>query len=365
VLGTLGAVSFGVVAACGGVASALEPPRDVTPSSRAYYAYVCSESEDEVALVRFDGTGLERLEVIAVGSYPAEIEGPHGLSVAPDGGAWYVSIAHGLPFGSIHKYSTVSNEWLGDVTVGMFPATMAIAGSTGLLYAANFDLHGDPEPSSVSVVETSTMTEVARIETGIMPHGSRLSAAGDRHYSVSMMQDELVEIDALRFEIARRLPLGSSSGDSIEPRVKPTWVSAPSSERRVYVAGSGDDAIYEIDLDDWRVSRRLQGSGRGPYNLAVAEDRDLLVVTYKQGAAVGFWSLAEGREVARVATSRRVPHGVVITPDGLYSFVTVEGVGAEPGVVELYDNRSFRRLATLDVGKQAGGIALWRGPQGP
>jgi len=91
----------------------------------------------------------------------------------------------------------------------------------------------------------------------------------------------------------------------------------------------------------------------------VSPDESLLVVTYKKGDAIGFWDLDEGREVARATTSRRIPHGVAITSDGRFSLVTVEGVGGEPGVVEVYDNDGYRRVAQIDIGKQAGGIALW------
>lgn len=333
----------------------------------AYWAYVASESEDEVSLLRLGPAGLERVKVMTVGSFPAEIEGPHGIAVEPGGRHWYVSIAHGLPFGSVHKYATGTDEWLGDVTVGMFPSTLTVSPTTGLLYVANFDLHGDPEPSSVSVVETETMTEVARVATGIMPHGSRLNRAGDRLYVVSMMEDELVELDALRFEVRRRLELQPPRGDRTPEgaRARPTWVTAPTTDGKVYVAGHGADVVFEVDLEEWRVARRFTDTGPGPYNLAVNEKRDLLVATYKKGASVGFWTLSEGTELARVATSRRIPHGVAITADGRFTLVTLEGAGAEPGKVEAYDNTSFERIAVIDVGKQAGGIALWSGPHAP
>ena len=169
------------------------------PPTRSYYAYVCSESEDEVALVRYGPSGLEVVKTIVVGSFPAETEGPHGIGLDPDGRHWYVSLAHGFPFGSVHKYETDTDAWVGDVTLGMFPATLDVSAATGLLYVVNFDLHGPMEPGSISVVETDTMTEVERIPTGIMPHGSRLNSDGTWHYSVSMMSDEVVETDALAF----------------------------------------------------------------------------------------------------------------------------------------------------------------------
>lgn len=358
--------------ALAGLSAAASAPRP----ERSYYLYVCAESEDTVHKLRFGPTGFEVLKTIGVGSFPAETEGPHGIGVSPDKTEWFLSIAHGMPFGSVHKYDAESDEWLGDDTVGMFPATMAISPATGLLYVVNFDLHGDMEPSSISVVETSTMIEVDRIGTGIMPHGARMNREGTKLYSVNMMGDNLIEVDALEFVVARTLALGATEvetpshgmhgGKSSDPRmehaVKPTWATAPTAAGKLYVAGNGDDTIYEVDLEKWRVSKRFDaGAGMGPYNLDVTSDGKLLVATYKSGTRVGIWDLVQGAEVARIETTRTVPHGVAIADDDRYAFVTLEGVGGEPGRVEVYDLVALERVAEVDVGKQAGGIAFWKG----
>jgi len=327
----------------------------VDPSSplprRSYYVYVCAESEDEVAVVRYGPSGLEVIKTVTVGSYPTETEGPHGVALDPTGQYWYVSISHGFPFGSVHKYRTGTDEWLGDVTLGMFPATLTVSATTGLLYVVNFNLHGGMEPSSVSAVEVDTMTEVERIETGMMPHGSRLSRDGTRHYSVNMMGGDLVELDALGFEVSRRLSLGEE--------VQPTWVTEPTTDGMVYVTGNNVGKVFEVDLDGWQVERIFE-TGAGPYNLAVTPDESTLVATYKSDNSVSFWDLASGEERARIETSRTIPHGVAVTPDGAYAFVTLEGVGSDPGTVEVYDLAIPRRVATVDIGKQAGGIAFWK-----
>jgi DNA-binding beta-propeller fold protein YncE len=372
----LRAAALGLPVAWAALASAESTPRP----ERSYYVYVCAESEDAVAKLRFGPGGLEVLKTITVGSFPAETEGPHGISVSPDEKHWFLSLAHGMPFGSIHKYDAETDEWLGDVTVGMFPATMAVSPATGLLYVVNFDLHGDMEPSSISVVETGTMIEVERMETGIMPHGARLNREGTKLYSVNMMGDNLVEVDALEFSVARTLALSEPGADaSTDPHgtqggngnasfarmaheVKPTWATAPTAEGKLYVAGNGNNVIYEVALEPWRISRRLDaGAGMGPYNLDVTSDGKLLVATYKSGARVGIWDLVGGVELARIETTRTVPHGVAIADDDRYAFVTLEGVGGEPGTVEVYDLASRARVAKADVGKQAGGIVFWKG----
>jgi DNA-binding beta-propeller fold protein YncE len=323
-------------------------------AAQDYYAYVASESADEVALVRFDGTEATVEETIRVGRIPIETEGAHGMAVAPDGEHWYVSVAHGKPYGRVARYETGTNEKVGTATVGMFPATMAISTVTGLLYVANFDLHGEPEPGTVSVVDPATMTEVDQVETGIMPHGSRLAPDQRRHYSVGMRDGTLYELDAVAREVTRTLDLGDGTP-------KPTWVQPHPSEPLAYVALNGGDAVLEVHLEDWRVTRRFDtGDGTAPYNLDVTPDGETLVVTYKGTGETGLWDLSAGEQAARLENSRSVTHGVVVTPDSRYAVVTAEGVGGEPGAVDIIDLRAGARVASVDVGAQAGGVAFWK-----
>ena len=115
----------------------------------------------------------------------------------------------------------------------------------------------------------------------------------------------------------------------------------------------------EVDAAAWNVTRRIP-AGDGVYNLAVSPDGKLLVGTNKRGASVSIFDIESGKELARVATKRKVLHGVVITPDSKYAFVTVEGVGAEPGTVEIIDLAAKKTAATVDTPPQAAGIDFWK-----
>jgi DNA-binding beta-propeller fold protein YncE len=322
---------------------------------QTYYTYVASESADEVALVRFDAEA-ETATVegtVTVGYQPPETEGAHGMTVAPDGEHWFVSIAHGKPYGRVAKYETGTNAKVDTAHVGMFPATMEIAPSTGLLHVVNFNLHGEMEPSTVSVVDPAAMAEVDKIETGIMPHGSRFAPDGRTHYSVGMMDGTLYEIDAVTRTVTRTLETGTGTP-------KPTWVDPHPSEPVVYVAHNGADEVVEVHRGDWKIARRFEtGDGTKPYNLEVSPDGETLVVSYKGTGETGIWTLETGERAARLPNSRPVTHGVVVSPDSRYAFVSAEGVGGEPGAVDVFDLQSNERVASVEVGQQAGGIAFW------
>jgi DNA-binding beta-propeller fold protein YncE len=125
------------------------------------------------------------------------------------------------------------------------------------------------------------------------------------------------------------------------------------------VACNKADQILEIDRAQWAVSRRF-ATGRGPYNLAVTADGKYLVATLKQGSGVQVFDLATGTSAAQFKSSTTLSHGVTISPDSRYAFVSVEGVGAEPGKVDVYDLVALAKVATVDVGQQASGIAFWK-----
>ncbi|MCB0844210.1 MAG: YncE family protein [Bacteroidetes bacterium] len=358
--------------------------------SQNYYVYATAESEDEVALVKFDGEKAEAIERIPVGTFPTEIEGPHGITVGPEGKYWYLSIAHGMPYGKLLKYETGTNKLVGETELGLFPASMQISRATGLLYVVNFNLHGKMVPSTVSVVDPESMTELTKITTGAMPHGSRLSPDGMFHYSVAMMSGELFEIDALDMKVSRTLALDESDSDGMmdhshhnmnhgdhsmhqgggmsemggekpmkHSKVKPTWVIPHPTLTKAYIAGNGIAEVLEVDLDKWKITRRFPG-GKGPYNVEISPDGKLLVVTYKSDASTGVWDIESGKELARIPNSRKVSHGIAISPDNKYAFVTVEGIGAEPGSVDVIDLQKLEKVAVAEIGKQAGGIAFWK-----
>lgn len=346
---------------------------------QSYWAYVAAESDDEVALVRYDAGGdLVVEKTIVAGWLPAEIEAPHGLFVDPSGEHWYLTLGHGYPNGQLVKYETGADTVVGVTELGLFPATIAVPPYGGVALAVNANFHGDHVPSTISIVDLETMESLGDEITCTMPHGSRFNRDGTKHYSACMMDNQLVEIDAATLSVHRRLdlmrnqPVGESmahqgmahqthrgeAGSGMDT-CSPTWATPHPSDNLVYVPCNKGDVILEIDLDEWSITRRIEAPG-APYNLDITPDGKLLLGTLKGGAAVGVWAVESGEQLYAISTTQKVAHGVVATPDGRYAFVTVEGIGGDPGIVEVLDLASGERVASVEVGKQAGGVAFWK-----
>jgi len=143
------------------------------------------------------------------------------------------------------------------------------------------------------------------------------------------------------------------------PPEKPTWVYPHPNDNLIYVVNNGTDNVVEIDVKKWEVVRTFK-TDKAPYNCEVSQDGKYLVVTYKGAAKTGVWNLKTGKEIAKFNNTRKVTHGVVISPDSRYAFVSVEGIGKEPGSVEIFDLKELKSVTIAEIGKQAGGIAFWK-----
>src|ERR1700733_1876104 len=86
-----------------------------TPPATDYLVFVGSEGNDKIALLRFGPKGASIDHEFHMGNNPTELVGPHGVAVSPDGRYYYVTTAHGMPHGSLWKFSTSGDSLLGRV----------------------------------------------------------------------------------------------------------------------------------------------------------------------------------------------------------------------------------------------------------
>jgi DNA-binding beta-propeller fold protein YncE len=353
-------------------------PGDAAVPQADYWVYVGAESADRIHRVRFGPDGIEVERTTNIGRLPTEMEGPHGLVVSPDGRHLYMTTGHGVPDGHFWKFETGSDALAAEpILLGRFPATLDVTPDGDFAFVVNFNLHGAHVPSTMSVVYTPDVVEVEQIDLCTMPHGVRTHPTGSHVYTVCMMDDQLVEVDTRTFQVSRRFSLAPGAEGAIREGVamdhgahgmhpqgseevcSPTWAHPSADGGSIFVACNRADRIVEVDAGDWSLVRTIP-TGRGPYNLEATSDGRLLIATLKQGNGVEFFDLSTGESLARTPTSTTVVHGVAISPDDRYAFVSVEGVGAEPGKVDVFDLVTFRRVASAEVGQQAAGIAFFR-----
>lgn len=340
-----------------------------------YWVYVGAESADLIHRIRFGPEGASVERTIPVGEMAVETEGPHGLRVSPDGQYLYMTTGHGVPDGKLWRFALGADTLVGEpILLGKFPSTLDVSPDGLFAFVANFNLHGEKVPSTISSIYTPDLMEVAQTRTCIQPHGLRVHPDGSRLFTLCVQDDQLIEIDTRTFDVTRRVRLTKGGEGLVDdynpegvtretPRVattcNPTWAQPTPAGDRLYVACNRGDEVLEFDANSLTILRRF-ATGRGPYNLAVTPDGETLIATLKPGAAVEFFDLATGTSLGTSPSSTTVTHGVVVSPDSRYAFVSVEGVGAEPGKVDVYEIASREMVASVPVGQQAGGITFWK-----
>ena len=50
-------------------------------------------------------------------------------------------------------------------------------------------------------------------------------------------------------------------------------------QNKVYVAGNKSNTIFEVDLQDWKITQRFENTANGPYNLGVTPDGSSFIAT--------------------------------------------------------------------------------------
>ena len=358
-----------LVAALFGALLAAPPP--------AYRVLVASESGDVVTELAWDGAALTVTKTVPVGLMPADIDGPHNVAAAPDGSAWYVTIAHGTPYGSLWKMAAGTDSLLGRAPVEMFPTTIALTPDGALAFVANSDFHGDhPRTNVVSIVDTRQMAQITNLPACDMPHGVKVNHAGTFVYVSCMNSDEILEIDRQSFRITRRHKTGEGTGHqmagastpgpgplhAMPPSASahdcsPTFVSVSPDDKRLYVACNHGNTLQVLDAASLELVKEI-AVGAGAYNVEPSPDGRWVIVTNKKARSISIIDGSTLAEAARVETSKPLPHGVAYAPDGRWVFISSESVGADPGAVDVVDLTTQRRVASMAIPRQPTGITI-------
>jgi DNA-binding beta-propeller fold protein YncE len=349
-----------------------------------YRVGVVSESGDIVTWLKPGAGTLTQEKVIPVGIMPADIDGPHNLAVSPDQRFYYLSIAHGTPFGTLWKMDAMADTLVGRAPLEMFPTTIGVTPDGELAFVANSDFHGDhPRTNVISVVHTQTMTTITHLPACDMPHGVKSNHAGTLVYISCMNSDELLEIEVATLRIARRVRTGSghdmnataAAGNHAghapgaqtatapaptaghDESCAPTFVAVSPDDRTLYAACNHGNSLQVWDAAS--LTRRTEiPLGAGAYNVEPSPDGRWVIVTNKKAQSFSLVDARSLAEVARVTTTKKIVHGVAYSPDGRYAFISQESIGADPGAVDMFDLTTKRLVATVPVPAQPTGVAV-------
>lgn len=352
-----------------------------------YLVGVVSESGDIVSWFRpTPGGGLALDREVPVGMMLADIDGPHHLAVTPDRQSYLVTVAHGVPAGTLWRLDARTDTLIGRAPLEHFPTTIAVTPDGEFAFVANSDFHGErPRINPVSVVHVPTMTKMLDLPACDMPHGVKVNPAGTRVYVSCMHSDEILEVHAASFEILRRQRVGSGHGATAAADAHaghgggpapvgtilaapaalagrtcaPTYVSLAPDGRHLYVACNSGNTLQIWEPESFNFVAEVR-VGPGAYNAEPTPDGRLVLVTNKKDQSVSLVDPRAAREVARIRTTKPVVHGIAFAPDGRTAYISSESVGSDPGAIDVIDLAGRRVTGTVPVRAQPTGIAILR-----
>jgi len=350
-------------------------------AAQSYQVGVVSESGDIVTWLRPEGATLVVDHVVPVGVMPADIDGPHNITVSPDQRWYYVSIAHGTPYGTLWRFDARNDTVAGRAQLEYFPTTIAVTSDGDFAFVANSDFHGDhPRVNVVSAVYTPDMMTITDIAACDMPHGVKVNHAGTAVWISCMHSDEILKIDPATLDVVRRVKTGSgmampaAAGDHagmnhaapatapaatppVDNECAPTFVSVSPDDRTLYVACNHKGTLQVWDADDLTMRTEV-AVGAGAYNVEPSPNGRYVVVTNKKAQSASVLDARTLKELARIPTTKKIVHGVAFSPDSRYAYVTQESIGADPGAVDTIDLTTLTTVSTTPLPAQPTGITI-------
>lgn len=324
-----------------------------TVADSSYVLFVGLESEDAVAVVD-PGAGT-LLKKIPVGISTEDIEGVHALATSPDGRYYYLSIAHGWPYGSVWKMTTEKDSLVARTNVGLFPATIALTPDGTWLFVANYNLHGDPALDTVSAVHTPTMTEVAQIPVCTKPHGMIASHDGRWIYA-SCTRDNVVR----KISVASLSVVDSTNMLTAEDRAEgkvcyPAGLALTPDDSKLFVACHKHGEIRVMSTDALGTVTNTIPTGDGPYLIRMDSAGRRLWVPNRNDQSYTVIDVPEERAIVTKPSSASHPHTFAFGPDGTV-FLSMESHAVVPGAIDVIDPQTFEIRRSVQVGLQATGV---------
>lgn len=279
---------------------------------------------------------------------------PHNVQVSPDGKV----VAYTSPVkmedgqedndnmgtmakkGSAVFYDTEAGNLIKMVEVGNHPAHIVFTQDGKYVLVTN---NAD---NNVSIIDATTYDLIINVSVGKGPHGFRISSDSKFAYIANNDEDTISVVDIDNQKEVRKITVGKNPVTTGITKDGKTLVATVNSENSVAVIDLSTDNVKKIEV------------GIGPAQLYIDSD-DKYVYVANQGTeeqpsnSVTKIDLNTVQVAATIQTGNGT-HGVIVSPDGRYTYVT----NMYDATVSVIDNTSNSVTATIPVDKEPNGISL-------
>ena len=218
---------------------------------------------------------------------------------------------------------------------------------------SRFALVSSQNKGDVYKIDTETFKVVAtaKAKTNAQPHGLRISPDGKYAY-VALMGDKSIgklSLSTLAFEY---IPL---NGTPVQ-----TGITTDGKYALASVFTDKSMAIVDTATSNIRYAK-LPSDAKGPLQLYPLSDARYAYVAdqgndFGQPAGNSLYKVdVQQAKTVQTIPVGTAPHGVVVSPDDRYTYVT----NMESNDVSVVDNNAGKEVARIKVGKKPNGISYW------
>jgi YVTN family beta-propeller protein len=236
-------------------------PHEVAVSGDGRFAYVTDYGTGGQPGNTVTVVDLEALEAVGTISLEPHTR-PHGIAVASDGTVWVTTE------GSAHvlQLDPRSGEILQAVETGQNVTHMvALAEEVGRVVTANIG------SGTATIVDPTTQSVVAHVETGAGAEGLTVHPDGKRAYVTNRSAGTLVEMDLAMGTVTRTMDVGDF----------PIRVKARPDGAELLVSNASGNEVVAVDPDGWTILRRLP-VGAAPIGILITPDNRTAYVANTQ-----------------------------------------------------------------------------------
>lgn len=352
-----------------GLLSACSPSHSPTQTAIGEKVYVAIEGENRIAVL--DPATRTVINTIDLSEH---VDGsmhefsPHNVQVAPDGKSVWVTANHGQGqhdggHGEEEVHDEGSEE-APDQVIVIDPTTDTITKRIPITLGAHLAHIVVTKDGSFAYATSQEKGMVYKIDargfnvgkeiaapTGSEPHGLRLSPDGKTVY-IGLLQGKGLGILDLGTDTLTTIPLeGNAVQTGVTPDGKLVVVSLYDAKQLAVLDVAAKNVSY-IDLPE---------SAKGPIQMYATPDSRFVYVAdqgYYFGQPTGnrvYKIDLVARSVVKEIPAGDAPHGVVVSPDGKFVYVT--NLLSEN--ISIIDTATDTEVGRIRVGKMPNGISIW------
>jgi YVTN family beta-propeller protein len=325
---------------------------------------VTNQAEDLVTIIDVATNLVSRYIQAGVPNVFVQVPySPHNVTVDKVHGFYYVNL---VTAGKVLKYRLADNALLGEVGGILSPTQVALSPGGDTAYVAQFA----SGTNAIRIFNTQTM-QLYPQQVGSpylnKPHGVQVTPDKRQLWVTGNLSDNILVIDLNDFSTALIQLNNQAPGSG--GQLLPYQTVMTRDNKRVYISCQQSNEVRVINRDSMKVVKVLS-VGAWPLILAISPDNRFVYSANRNSNGVSVIRTADDSVVTTISGVGPNPHGIDITADGHFAYVSCENVsdpipphhptaGSKiPGYVTVIDLWTNQVVKQIEIGAFAAGVAV-------